>query len=55
MNDCAEYWASQGVDPLDAMMTVGCNTNGGPDVLGGFVFFALLVTGVMIAKKTSQL
>ncbi|MEM6254838.1 MAG: hypothetical protein AAF821_18130 [Cyanobacteria bacterium P01_D01_bin.156] len=55
MNECADYWASQGVDPFNAMLTVGCNTKSGSDVLGGVIFLALLILGVVIAKKTGQL
>ena len=58
---CAEYWENQGIDPLDAMFTVGCrgaNAAGvakGHDVLGGFLFFALLVATVCFAKSQGQI
>ncbi len=58
---CAEYWENQGIDPLDAMFTVGCRgadaagVANGHDVLGGFLFFALLVTAVCFAKSQGQI
>lgn len=63
MSECAEYWESQGVDPFDAMFSVGCRvTNpdavgvaGGVDVLGGFLFFALLIAACCFAKAQGQL
>lgn len=55
---CVEYWESQGVDPLDAMFTVGCRVANpdavgvvnGHDVIGGLVFFGLIVAAVCFAK-----
>ena len=58
---CAEYWQDQGIDPLDAMFTVGCRSVdasgvvNGHDVLGGVLFFALLVAAVCLAKSQGQL
>ena len=56
--NCAEYWESQGVDALDAALSVGCPNvtgNDGHDVIGGLLFFALLVVGAAIARKQGQL
>ena len=61
--NCAEYWESQGVDPLDAMLTVGCrvaNTEAvgvinGHDLIGALVFVGLIVAAVCFAKVEGQL
>lgn len=63
MNECAEYWESQGVDSLDAMFTVGCrvaNPNAvgvvnGHDLIGALVFIGFLVAVVCFAKAEGQL
>jgi hypothetical protein len=60
---CADYWESQGVDPLNAMFTVGCRMANpdavavvnGADVWGGFVFFCLIITACCFAKAQGQL
>ena len=43
---CAEYWESQGVDPLDAVMTVGC-----PDAASNSPsqLFAVAIIAVQVA------
>ena len=59
--DCLDYWQSLGIDPLDAMFTVGCRgtdatgVSGGHDVLGGALFFALLLAAVCFAISQDQL
>lgn len=60
---CAEYWESQGVDPLDAAMTVGCRVANpdavgvvnNHDVIGALVFIGLIVAAVCFAKAEGQL
>ena len=60
---CAEYWESQGVDPLDAAMTVGCRVANpdavgvvnGHDVIGALVFIGLIIAAVCFAKAEGQL
>ena len=55
---CAEYWESQGVDPLDAALTVGClvGENAAPsptghDVIGGLIFVLLLAAIALTTFK----
>lgn len=55
MEACIEYWESQGIDPLDAAMTVGCSTAPSPtshDVVGGLIFLLLLVIGAVVAYRS---
>lgn len=33
----------------------GCRAAGGVDVMGGFIFFGLLVAGAIVAARTGQL
>lgn len=49
MNNCIAYWESQDIDPLDAMMTVGCRSleaNSGVDVVGGFYILCSVDCGL---------
>lgn len=58
---CAEYWESQGVDPLDAMLTVGCRgadavgVVNGHDWIGMAIFLGLIVAMLCFAKAEGQI
>ena len=58
---CAEYCESQGIDPLDAAMTVGCRSHdaigvvNGRDVLTTSLFLALILAALLLAKSNGQL
>ena len=52
---CAEYWESQGIDPIDAALTVGCHplTGGsGHDVIGGLIFLLLLAIAAIVTYRS---
>lgn len=57
---CVDYGESQGIDPLDAAMTVGCS--GAPslighDVISGLIFVLSLALGAVTsyrAKPTDE-
>jgi hypothetical protein len=51
--NCAEYWESQGVDALDAALSVGCPAatgSSGHDVIGGLIFLATFIAAFAVGK-----
>lgn len=60
---CVEDWEAQGVDPLDAAMTVGCRVANpdavglvnGHDVIGVLVFMLSVVSLLFFAKSEGQI
>ena len=57
---CAEYWESQGIDPLEAAMTVGCRGSdavgviNGHDWIGMAIFLGLIAVALCFAKANEH-
>ena len=55
---CADYWEAQGIDPLDAALTVGCRVGdnatpsfNGNDIIGAVIFLLTLAVLAAIALQ----